>query len=192
MSRRSSSTAASRADSRNFMMRPANSTSADRAAGRSAATRSGRTAAASIGIPASRATAESWSGGAAPALGDGDGATEGLVVGGIGDELEVAHEISNLPPIVEAHRADDAIRERALAQRLLERTALGIRPVEDRYVAKRDRRRLRATRDELLDDELRLVALVETAGRRDALAAGMRGAECLPHASFVGADDDVG
>src|SRR6476660_5553486 len=161
MSRRSSSTPASRADSRNLAMRAEHSARALRVAGRR------------------------------PPM-NTDRAAERLVVGGIGDELEIAHEIANLSPIVEAHRADDAIGQRALAQRLLDRAALRIRAVEDGEVAERQRGRLRAACDELLDDEVRLVTLVETAGRRDALPAPMRGAQRLAHPPLVGADDDVG
>src|SRR5688572_5060487 len=43
-------------------------------------------------------------------------APEGLVVGRIRDQLEVAHEIPNLPAIVEPHRTDKTIRDRVLAE----------------------------------------------------------------------------
>ena len=125
------------------------------------------------------------------ALRHGDGTAKGLVVGGIRDELEVAHEIADLAAVVEADVAHEAVRDRALAQRLLERAALRVGAVDDGDVAQAERGRLAAARAQLLDDEVGLVALVEAADGGDALPAGPRGAQRLPHAAPVGADHHV-
>ena len=165
-------------------MSAANSASAPRAAGRMRGeqVRARRRRRASECPPRARRPTSVLDGRVAePALRHRDGAAERFVVGGIGDELEVAHEIANLAPVVEAHRADEAVRERALAQRLLERAALRVGAIEDGEVAQRERRRLRAPREQLLDDEVRFVALVEAAHGRDALAArGAWGAASCP------------
>src|SRR2546430_903569 len=46
------------------------------------------------------------------ALGHADRPTHRLVVGRVGDELEIAHQVANLATIVEAHRADEPVRNR--------------------------------------------------------------------------------
>ena len=75
--------------------------------GACAAMQLGAPAAASMGTPAARAACRELldAGVAEAALRHGDGASEGLVVGRVGDELEVRHEVADLAPIVEAHRA---------------------------------------------------------------------------------------
>ena len=96
-----------------------------------------------------------------------DRAPERLVVGGIRDELEVRHEIADLAPVVEAHRADEAIRHRVPAQRFFERAALRVRAIEDRdVVAASATPTARDARSISLDDEVGLVALVERSARR--------------------------
>src|SRR5258708_3206315 len=53
-----------------------------------------------------------------------DGPTERLVVRGIGNELEVAHQVADFAAIVEPYRTDQPVRHGALSQCLLHRAAL--------------------------------------------------------------------
>src|SRR5450756_2115940 len=72
---------------------------------------------------------------AEPALRHGNRAAKGFVVGGVRDELEVAHQVASLAAVVEADRANQPIRHGTLAKRLLERAALRIGAIHDREVA---------------------------------------------------------
>ena len=49
-----------------------------------------------------------------------DDPQEGLVVGGVGDESQIGQEILDLAALIEAHRADEAIRNPAEAEGLFE------------------------------------------------------------------------
>ena len=125
------------------------------------------------------------------ALRHGDGAPKRLVVRRIGDQLQIAHEIANLSSIVEAHRADESIRYRLLSERLLERATLRIRPIHDREIAQPPLA-LPAALEDSLDHVVRLIALVEAARGRHALAAPSGRTQRLPHAAGVGTDHHVG
>ena len=116
-----------------------------RAAGRNVTTTSAMCAPSSIGTPRARDASASWLDGrfAKAALRNTDRAAERLVVGGIGDELEIRHEVADLAAVIEANRADEAIRHGVSAQRFLERAALRVRSIEHGDVVQPQRRRRR-------------------------------------------------
>src|SRR5688572_25373328 len=97
-------------------------------------------------------------------------AAERLVVGRIRDKLEVAHEIPNLPAIVESHRTHKAIRNRVLAERILQRAALRVRPVQDREIAKLSLLR-RSPRLNLVHDEIGFITLIQRREESDRVPA---------------------
>ena len=76
-----------------------------------------------------------------------DRATKGFVVRRIGDELEVGHEVADLATIVEAHGADEAVRQRVAAQHFFHRATLCVRAIEHGDVVEAQR----------VDDERRAI-----------------------------------
>src|SRR5687767_8792819 len=99
----------------------------------------------------------------------GDGPSKRLVVVRIRDELEIRHEVADLASIVEPHRTNESVRKAATTQRLLERAALRIRTIQNGEVPQREpganrvpwcsASRRSASRRDLLDDEVRLIAI---------------------------------
>ncbi len=109
---------------------------------------------------------------------------------GVGDGAQVADEVLDLGAVEEARAAHDDVRDVARAQRVLEHARLGVGPVEDGEVA---RRQLVAQR--LLDargDEVGLVALGLALEQHDALALARLGVEALGPPLGVLLDDGVG
>src|SRR6185369_12131335 len=125
------------------------------------------------------------------ALGDSDGAAKCLVVVRIGNELQIAHYVADLATIVEAHGANEAIRDCLTTERFLERAALRVGAVKDREITELEIRGGAPLR-ELADDPLRFVALIEGSQRGDGLSPAPRWPQRLAHAAGIGADHRVG
>ena len=168
-------------------MSAANSASAARAAGRRPATISGSVAAASIGTRArKRVLAQQLDRRVADAAArDPDRPAEGLVVRGVGDQLQVRHQVADLAAVVEPHGAHEPIGDGVPAHRLFHRPALRVGPVEDGEVPERPPARDEASSLDLLHHERRLVALVEGGDDGDAVARARVLRSVLPRRSVL-------
>ncbi len=184
-------------------MSAANSASAVRAAGRRPATRSGANRGGeqrqALRMRGCRERVDARV--ADTSLRGSDRAPERLIVVRVRDQLEIRHEVADLTPVVEANRADEPIGEPLAPQRLFQRATLRVRAIEDREVAKRQprterltgrstTRRSTAERD-LLDDVVRLVAIIVRADDGRALARRPRRAQRLSATLGVRTDRDV-
>ncbi len=118
-------------------------------------------------------------------------AAEGLVVGGIRDELEIRHQVANLAAVVEADGADEPVWHGLTTQRFLERAALRIGAIEHGDVAVSRGRLTGPAHADLTHDEVGFVALVERSHERDRLSGTAGRAQRLAHSRRVRADDDV-
>ena len=122
---------------------------------------------------------------------NGDGAEKRLVIGRVGEQPQVGQEVLHLAPLVEADRADEAIRDARPTERLFQRPRLRIGPIEHRHVGIAPVAR-GAPALELAGYPLRLVALVGRGEERHRLAAAPPRGERLPDAAAVLRDDAVG
>jgi hypothetical protein len=121
----------------------------------------------------------------------GHRAAKRLVVGRVGDELEIRHEVADFATVVEAHGADEAVRHAAPAECVLEGAALRVRAIQHRALVAGDPRARHAIHDGI-GDEIGLVALVERAHAHDDLARWPRGAQRLAAPLGVPLDHRVG
>src|SRR5206468_1693867 len=95
------------------------------------------------------------------ALGNGDRSPKRFFVARIGDQLQVRHQIADLPAIIEAHRPDETIGNGLTAQRVLDGAALRVRAIQHREVAEAAIAGV-PPRLYLLENEVGFVALVES------------------------------
>ena len=109
----------------------------------------------------------------------GDRAEERLVVARVGDQPEIGQQVLDLAPLVEADRADQAIRQAGAAECFLECPRLRIGPVEHRHVGVAPFAG-RAPPLELAGHPFGLVPLVRRREQRHRLAAPPPGRERLP------------
>src|SRR6185503_8800554 len=109
---------------------------------------------------------------------------ECFLVRRIRDQLEIGHQIANLPTIVEAHRPDQPVWNGLATERVLERAALRVRPVEHREFVEAPIV-ARLPRLYFLEYEVRLVPLVERRDEGHRFAGIARRPQCLPFAPDV-------
>ena len=124
------------------------------------------------------------------ALRAGRGTQERRVVVGIDDQSQPGAEVADLGAVEEALPARNLVRNRRLAQRLLEDARLMVGAIEDREVA--ERRAARAQRLDPGDRALGLVDLVVALDQRDRIAGAEVAPELLLVELGVVADDGVG
>ena len=109
----------------------------------------------------------------------------------VGDGPQVGQCVADLLALVEAHAADDLVRQADADEHLLEHAALGVGAVEHRDPGRRDGGVVGELVD-LVGDELRLVALVVADVADDALALSRCRPQVLGRTVLVATDDRVG
>src|SRR5467141_2079755 len=114
------------------------------------------------------------------------GAAEGHVVGRIDGQPQPGEGVPDLLALVEAHAADDHVRDARAAQRVFEHARLRVGPIEDGDAVPADR--IGARLEDRLRDEVRLLVLVPAAIDGGRLALGVLRPQGLLFALLVVCD----
>ena len=120
-----------------------------------------------------------------------DRAPERFVIGRVGDEAQIRHEIADLAAVVKADRAHQPVRNRMATARVFDCAALGIGAIQDDHIPERDLS-LGTARQHVREHPVGFVALVQATHHRHAIAGRECGPQRLAHPRRVLADDDVG